>query len=165
VTVALTNTSTLATGGYLSAFFLNIPGNQVTGISLAANSNGFHLFGAPLTSPFGSFNLGAGSFFGTRGGIGLQPGISPGSSGTFTFTLTGSGLNTLAVPDYFEAFSSQEGTGIGSVIFAARFSGSGSNQLVTGEQPISGVPIPPTALLLGSGLLGIITLGVRRRKR
>ena len=158
VTVDLTNTSTTAASSYLTGFYLHIPGNRDAAVSLAANANGFHSLGAPSfnasLSPFGGLNLIAGSLFGTRNGDRLHQGLAPGATGTFTFTITEGGFDTSAALGYPRALFSQVGAGGGNMDFIARFSGSEGNLLVPGgEQPL--VPIPPTALLLGSGLLGL----------
>ncbi len=173
LTVDLTNASTK--GGFLTAFVLNDPNKgteDITAIELtAAPSMRFHLLGSARSngvkaSPFGQFDFGAGIASNFQGSSEPQNGLAPGSSGAFTFTLTGVGLNNLIAADFANALSFKPSNGKQAQFMVARFGGPRGADIVIGKDPPpvgSAVPIPPTALLLGSGLLGL--MGWRRFRK
>ena len=162
IVVNLTNTSPVANGGYLTAFAFNNPNNSITGATLSSTSPNFGLIGTPdfdntiSGSPFGDFDAGASTGGSWLGGGNPTTGIAVGSSETFTFSLSGSGLSGLTTQDFInELTSSPSGQ---SYWFAARFRGfidGGSDKVpADGENPPV-IPEPTTILLLGSGLLGL----------
>jgi len=167
IVVNLTNTSPVANGGYLTAFAFNNPNNSITGATLSSTSPNFGLIGTPdfdntiSGSPFGDFDAGASTGGSWLGGGNPTTGIAVGSSETFTFSLSGSGLSGLTTQDFInELTSSPSGQ---NYWFAARFRGftnEGSDKVPADENPPI-IPEPTTILLLGSGLLGLF--GLRKK--
>ncbi len=159
---SLTNSGNIYLLGDGGSVGLNVNGavtvSNITGSNIGTGftPGPFSLGGAGNEDGFGSFNFTINSFDGYGH-----------SSSTITFTLTktsgtwASASNVLA--------PNANGWVAAAHIFVttlpANAGSNGGNALATGYA-VNGppVPIPPTALLLGSGLLGIIALGVRRRK-
>lgn len=163
LTVVLTNTSPAANGGYLDAFVFNNPGNYISGVSLLSGSaSGFSVFGGPGYSngipgvPFGQFDIGATTGNAFLGGGAPSGGMLPGVTGTFYFSLTGSGLNGLNEQSFMDALSSGTGAGEGYQPFVVRFRGfeDGGSDKVPDDSHL--VPEPATASLLGLGLIGLL---------
>lgn len=160
-------------GGYLTAFAMNIPtsgGSSVTGVSLTSAPANFGLIGGPSFNngingaPFGRFDFGASTSSSYLGGGNPNTGLGVGQSGTFVFSLTGSGLNSLDVWDFVNAFSFGPPAGHGPEFFLARFRGfsqGGSDKVPGDPGKRREVPEPTALLLLGAGLLGV----ARARRR
>lgn len=182
VTVTLTNAATTLPGGKITGFVFNIPsGATVTAVSYnAAGPNGtaMTLVGNPAFNngapgnPFGDFDLGAALGGNFMGGGSPNPGLAIGQTGTYTFALTGTGLDTLTPASFFGPGSqSSSPGGPGARNFLVRFRGfdNGGSEKVSGvvgdprvdpdgnvESEV--VPEPATlvtvAVLGGMGLIG-----------
>jgi hypothetical protein len=180
LTVVLKNTSPVDNGGYLTAFVLNNPGNSITTASLTGPAH-FALLGAPgfgngiNGAPFGHFDFGAGTGGSFLGGGAPNKGLGVGMTGTFTFTLTGDGLDALTARSFLPAGSVPPGAGEGPMPFVARFRGfaDGGSDKVPGdkvpEPPLRpaevDMPEPATLGMAGAGLLTLLGWGCLRRKR
>jgi hypothetical protein len=161
----LTNTSPAANGGFLTGFVFNNPDNLITGVSLDTDTNFELLFGndAVSGSPYGQFDLGAALGGDFEGGGTPSDGLAVGETGTFTFTFSGTDLDTLSVADFFNTLSTG---GSQEAAFLVRFRGFENGQSdkvpgVPGENPPP-VPEPATILMMGTGLTTLA--GVLRRK-
>ncbi|MCE2884080.1 MAG: hypothetical protein LW806_04140 [Planctomycetaceae bacterium] len=150
LTVELTNTSSAANSGWLTAFAFNV----VDGVTLALASpgSGWNLLVDASGSPFGIFDFGASTSTTWEGGGSPSNGIAVGSSLTTVFSVTASAslLATLTESSFFD--------GAGGHAFVARFRGfaDGNSDKVTGVL----VPAPGAFALLG--LAGLA--GTRRRR-
>ncbi len=165
--VSLTNTSSAANGGYLTAFVLNNPDDLITGIGLTSTSPSFGtlLFDddGVNETPFGQFDFGATA----EAGGPPQNGIAVGDTVAFTFTLTGTMLDTLGVGRFDDALSVAPGIGQGAQSFVARFRGfrdDGSDK-VPGTVVLTAVPEPGALTLALSGLCLLGLSMARRLKR
>jgi hypothetical protein len=164
ITVALTNTSPAANGGFLTAFAFNNPFNSISTATLSGDttSGDFNLLGGASfnnsvdANPWGSFDIGAASTTSWLSGGSPNTGIGVGETETFIFDLIGLGLDQLTTQDFIDTLS----TG-GEYWFGARFRGfdDGGSDKLPGTTTI--IPEPSTLLLLGTGLAGFI---LSRRK-
>jgi hypothetical protein len=193
--VVLANTSTadvLVPSNVLTAVFFNVAGNPTLGSVSAVLSAGSTVFfdSAPAGGVVGGEWAYGNSLAGAPGGA--NQGISSSGFGLFgAATFPGSGLDPPAAVDglNYGITSANDNPATGnaavtggfpliknSVTFTLSGLPTGFNladisnvsfQYGTAltEPNVQSVPIPPTALLLGSGLLGIIALGGRRRKK
>ncbi len=181
LTVVLKNTSPVGNGGYLTAFVFNNPGNSITTASLTGPAR-FALLGAPdfdngvNGAPFGHFDLGASTGGSFEGGGAPNKALGVGMTGTFTFTLTGHGLDALTASSFLSARSVPPGAGEGVMPFVARFRGfadGGSDKVPGGSvkvpdhpRPTSfDAPEPATLGMAGAGLTALLGWGCLRRKR
>jgi hypothetical protein len=167
LTITLTNTSPAANGGFLTGFVFNNPDDLITGVSLDTDTNFELLFDNDNLngSPFGQFDIGAALGGDFEGGGTPSDGLAVGETGTFTFTFSGTGLDTLTVEDFFNTFG-VDGSPENQAAFLVRFRGFENGQSdkvpgVPGENPPP-VPEPATILMIGTGLTTLA--GVLRRK-
>jgi hypothetical protein len=164
LTIQLTNSTTGFTAAYLTGFVFNNPNDQITKISLT-NPPGYTSISLTFSNgnvksdssgDFGKFDVGV-----TVGGSSNPTaGIAMGNTATFTFTLTGTSLNTLTEQSFVNASSSG-----GSTFFAAQFSGinpGNKSDNVPGTLNPTATPEPGTMLLLASGIVG---LGICRKMK
>lgn len=183
ITVMLTNTSSAANGGFITAFAFNDPGtasggdiNNVIGFTAtdpdgAGPGQPFGLRGGPTfansinASPFGDFDIGASSGGTFQGGGPPSRGIGVGESATFTFNVTGTNLLNLSQASLESALS--DGSGGRSAFLVVRFRGfeNGGSDKVPAMPDVAPVPEPGTITM---ALIGSIPLGLmawRRRTR
>jgi hypothetical protein len=99
LTVTLTNTTSSSYGGYLTAFALNNPKHDISGITLTGKGNGnFDLIGSAsgtISTIFHSFDFGASTSTTWTGSDNPTAGLGVGQQGTFVFALTGNSLDQL----------------------------------------------------------------------
>jgi hypothetical protein len=153
--VSLTNTSNPANGGRLTGFAFN----TVNGVNLSltsAPSASWLGVSNVSASPFPNFDFGAALGGNWLGGGSPNAGIAVGSTGAFSFQVSGNDslLATLSDASFFDTSN-----GYG---FAARFRGfdDGGSDKVTGELAV--VPLPQT---LGLACMGLVGLAIWRRRK
>lgn len=149
LTISLTNSLASNVGGTITGFVFNIAGDATA--SLSFGSHPFDDLGTgPSASPFGTFDAGAALDGDWTGGGSPAAGIARGSTGTFSFDITGPGAAGLTAQSF-----------IGSapqVDFVVRFRGFANGG--SDKTPGYLVPAPASVALLGlAGLIG------RRRTR
>lgn len=169
----LTNTTpSPATAASLTAFAFNNPSGLITGATLFATTNpNFGLIGTGDNgvgvTPFGNadFGVSIGDSWQGSGPGGGNPagGICIGDTATFTIDFTGTNLDTLTTLSFVNELTVGPGNGQGPVFSIARFRGIKDASCDSDKVPA--VPVPPTVLLMGSGLLGLGLLGFRRKRK
>lgn len=172
--VALQNLATTDAGGKITAFAFNNPSNMITSVTLNSTLFSFStLLGGTnfqngiAASPFGDFDISVGVGNSWLGGGNPNSGIFTSSTATFTFTLTGSGLLAKTEQSFVDELSNNPGGG-GAQFFAVRYRGfnNGGSDKVTGTtSPNGGTPEPSTIVLFGVGLLGVLGISWRQRKK
>ncbi|MCE2884725.1 MAG: hypothetical protein LW806_07490 [Planctomycetaceae bacterium] len=153
--VSLTNTSPAANGGYLTGFAFNTASG--VGMTLATAPNGSWIGMTNVSaSPFPDFDFGAALDGNWEGGGSPNAGIGVGSTGAFTFDVSGDDTLLASLSDA-SFFDTSNGYG-----FAARFRGfaDGGSDKVPGE--IAVVPLPQTLGLAAASIAGLALF--RRRK-
>jgi hypothetical protein len=168
--VSLTNTSPAANGGFITAFVFNNPSDLISDVSLTTATGLTTLLGGPnfndkaITAvPFPNFDIGASvggdNSTGFEAGGSPTDGIGVGSTGTFSFALTGTNLDTLDTNSFVNA--TVHDNVYGDIFMLVRFRGfenGGSDKCTTDV-----VPLPAALPLFGTGLLGLGLLGWRRK--
>jgi len=178
--IVLNNTTQLSVGGYLTAFVFNNPDHKITGATLSSSNTNFKALGSPSynggisAAPFGNFDLGASTGGKFLGGGSPNGGIPAGGSATFTFSLTGSGLDALTTASFLAALSSPEGQDLAPAFFVARFRGfkNGGSDKVPGQGSgggggiggIESAPEPGTMTLAAIGIASTLGYGWSRRR-
>jgi hypothetical protein len=167
LTVNLLNTTSPEVGGFLTGFLMNNPdATKITGISGYTTTTNFAQIGLSADgasgAPFGDFDFGAALDANWEGGGAPSAGVAPGAIGSFTFTFSGTSLNTLTDQSFVSALSVGASTGQDPQFFVARFRGligGGSDKV-----PAMAVPEPGTSAMLLAGLVAMIGIGVRRTR-
>lgn len=193
-TTGITNPGSPADDGFLTAFAFNNPGDKITGVTVSVDESALSVarqavvdmdtvLGGPgfsngvSASPFGDFDIGVSTNGSWLGGGGPSAGIAVGETLTFTFTLTGTMLDTLDETDFRNERSDSPGGG-GDVLpdvpgtqgpwNVARFrgitAGEGSDKVPGAGRgdPENPIPEPASLILLGSGLAGLAIWGRRK---
>jgi hypothetical protein len=190
IQIKLTNTSPVANGGYLTSFAFNLPG-AVKGATLTATyapntAQSFNLIGGVTTAtpkgdfsndistgPLGNFDVGAAVGPDWHSSGTAANGLTPGETGTFTFTITGTGFNAnLLTAQALMTYMSQSvnGSAVGAIGVRFRDFKDGSGDKVFAgvldtPTPNNPVPAPPAAVMLGLGGLCLLGRKVRRRAK
>ena len=148
--VMLTNTSSVANSGWLTAFAFNVV-DGVT-LALASPASGWNLLVNASGSPYGTFDFGASTSTSWEGGGPPSNGIAVGATMTTVFTVTASAsvLATLTDSSFFD--------GSGGTAFIARFRGFADGN----SDKVTGVVVPAPGALALLGLAGLA--GTRRRR-
>lgn len=153
--VSLTNTSPAGNGGRITGFAFNVVAGVDLTLSTAPNDSWSGMSGV-AASPFPDFDFGAALDGNWEGGGSPHAGIGVGSTGAFTFDVSGDDtlLASLSDASFFDASN-----GYG---FAARFRGfaDGGSDKVPGEVLVT--PLPQTLGLAAASIAGLALL--RRRK-
>lgn len=190
LTISITNTSTAAVGGRISAWGFNVPSLAgVTMTSIGGDAHGGAVSALPSPNQsgwFGKYELGqiktpngAGDFdFGVMNasqsnafitdGVGAPsaPRINIGQTTTFTLAIVGTGLNSLSDAAFESAFVSELSTGgtAGAFSFAVRFQGLSTGGGSDLGVPSNVIPVPGAAIMAMVGLGGVGSfLRLRRR--
>ena len=153
--ISLTNTSPAANGGRLTGFAFDVVDGVALSLASAPSASWDGMSGV-AASPFPDFDFGAALNGDWLGGGSPNAGIGVGSTGAFTFDVSGDATLLASLSDA-SFFDTTNGFG-----FGARFRGfsdDGSDK-VTGE--ILVVPLPQTLGLTAAGLAGLAFF--RRRK-
>lgn len=184
--VSLTNTSPVDNGGYLTGFAFNNPG--FTGATLSSYSAGtgtWGILGDPdfdnefTASPFGIFDIGAVLNGGSdwEGGGSPTGGVAVGNTGTWTFALTGTGLNAFSASSFLGVYAQEIENNKGTktyvdadpeISLAVRFRGfdDGGSAKVPGTEvppPPRVIPEPSHYALMMGGATAFLAVMRRRR--
>lgn len=166
ILLSLTNTSPAGNGGYITAVAFNNPGNLISSVLLPSSPANFSLIGGSGfnnsidADPFGDFDIGAASTTAWLGGGSPTGGIPVGSTGSFTFSLTGTGLAGLTTQSFINELSYNSGQANWLSVRLRGFDDDGSDKV-----PGAPIPEPGTIMLLGSGLMGVAAYGRKRFKK
>lgn len=163
ISVTLANTSAIASA--FTGFAFNAPSNVTDlGTFTGPNSDWSAVYSPnSINTPgqFGFFDLAAITGPNFNGGTPLN-GIWNGVTGTFSIGVTGTDMDTLTTASFLSLFSSLNGFSGIPLNFIGRVQAIGTEGL---SDVASQVPIPATALLLGSGLIGLVGIGWRRKEK
>lgn len=148
LTIAITNTTPTALGGFLTAMVFNAPAS-VSALTLFSGPVNFSLLSNVSASPYGTYQYGASTSSSFEGGGSPSRGLAVGATGTFVFNVTASNAASLTASSFLIG---------GDDAFVVRFRGfaNGGSDKVPGTL----VPTPGSAALLG--LAGVVAA---RRKR
>lgn len=158
LTLTVSNLTTDPNAFKINALYFNAT-NNVTSVTLTSPATGWNLSTSQSADGFGTFS------YGLIGGVGVSTAqIDPGSSETFTFTVTGTSLD---VSDFVTQLSTNPPGDIQALAAAKFVQGpNGSSAFGATNTPGrggegQGVPLP-AALPAGMALLGLC--GVFRRR-
>jgi hypothetical protein len=112
--------------------------------------------------PYGQFDFGAALGGDFEGGGNPNDGIAVGDTATFTFTFSGTSLDTLTASSFLNEFSTGQQQSAAFLVRFRGFNDEGSDKVVGEECETPPVPEPATMLMMGTGLTGLA--GVLRRK-
>ena len=150
--VSLTNQSTPAIGGFLTAFVFNVGGPAASGATQLSgpNANWTEIVNGGA-SPFGSpFDAGSSTGSGFEGGGPPSRGLAPGATGSWSFEITASDAATLTEESFLN--------GPFEFNFVVRFRGLSNG----GSDKVPALIVPAPGAL---AMLGIAALGTSRRRR
>lgn len=167
LTLTLSNTSAAANSGFITGIAFQNPGDHITGVSLATTTHLSTLLGGSsfhdgiAAQPFGNFDIGA-SLNGNFNGSGNpNSGLAAGQTGTWTFSLSGTGLQTLSASSFMQMSESCDED---ATPFLARFRGfsDGGSDKVPGM--LVAIPEASSFLLVGATGSLALWLGWRGRR-
>jgi hypothetical protein len=171
LTIGILNTSTSGPDPRITGFAFNAPTN-VTGGTLAVSGTAnnsdwtaeFDSNGIDTPGNYGFFDV-AGLTGPSFNGGSPNSGIVVNTTGTFVFTLSGTGLGSLTTDSFLSLFSDPGNENSSTQFFAARFQRTGldeegSDVAIPGEPPV--IPLPAAGWLLLAGVGGLAAM--RRRK-
>lgn len=156
LTVALTNTSPLSVGGYLTGFAFNAPETATVSFASTTLAGFATFFENPNTAPFTGLEYGVGVGDNYDGGGNPSDGLAVGASATWTFSVVGGSFTAL---DFLNA-----GTEYWDTHFVTRFRGlndGGSDTLPAAAVHTAAIPEPQTYALM---LAGLAMLAFMRRR-
>jgi len=142
--------------GFITGLAFLLPNHSIQVTKDEFTDNSFEFLTSPKASPYGDYDSGAA--IGGKWTGGGQPigGIAVGEKATFSFKLTGTGLNNLDITDFTSNNS------FAAIRFKGITAGAGSDKHTAGGNGGGAqVPEPATIFLLGSGLLGLF--GYRKK--
>ncbi|MDX2018406.1 MAG: hypothetical protein SFY95_12315 [Planctomycetota bacterium] len=148
LTIAITNTTPTALGGFLTALVFNTPGS-VSGVTLASGPTNFSLISNVSASPYGTYAYGASTSSSFEGGGNPNRGLAVGASGTLVFNITASNAATLTASSFLIG---------GDDAFVVRFRGFANG----GSDKVPGTIVPSPG---SAALLGLAGLSCARRRR
>lgn len=152
LTIAITNTTSAAYGGYLTAIAFNWGASGISSNLVSSSHAAFSNLAEPVSAaPYGTFQSGISTTSSWLGGGSPNSGVAVGSTGTFVFTLTGGAgaLGSMTAANVMMPISEY-----GMVV---RFRGMDNG----GSDKVVGQIIP------GPSALAVLALaaGLRRRRR
>jgi hypothetical protein len=184
-TVSLKNTS-LAANGKITAFVFNNPDNLITDVALTAALPQMNVINKVTTllgaatkpgetsfqdlvkaEPFPNFDIGVAvggdNDTGFLSGGDPNGGVPIGKTWSWQFALTGTSMDTLDTNSFVNA--TVHDNVFGDIFMAVRFRGFDPPVDGVDSDKCTAVPLPASAFLMGSGLLGLLGLAWRRKVR